>query len=655
MSPSDGAHWNGEATHFVVTAAHADGVELCIFHDEESLLELTRRSDGRFEAEVPGAGPGTRYGYRVHGPFEPARGHRHNPSKLLLDPYGLRVAGLIRPSSVLLGHDPDDPSRASDLDSAPFTMRSVVADAGFDWRGSTRPATPLAESVIYETHVKGLTMTHPGVPRGLRGTFAGLASDAVLDHLTSLGVTAVELMPVAQNAPDPHLLASGRTNYWGYSTIGFFAPHHQYAASDDPVGEFQSMVRTLHAAGIEVILDVVYNHTAEGGATGPTLCFKGLDNHTWYRLEPSDNSQYVNWTGTGNTLDLRSPTVLTFVLDSLRHWVDVMGVDGFRFDLATTLGRTHREFDALGGFFGAVSQDPVLRHVKLIAEPWDVGPGGYRVGDFPRPWSEWNDKFRDSVRDFWRAADGALPTFATRFTGSSDVYRRHRRSPQASVNYVCSHDGFTLADLVTFEQRRNHANGESNQDGHRDNRSWNSGVEGPTTDPSVSDLRTRRRKSMLATAILAQGVPMVLGGDEIGRSQAGNNNAYNQDNQTSWYDWSSADEDFLEFTREVIALRREHPGFRSTAWLDDVSVSWFTHEGTEMTPSSWQDPQRRHVGLRLAGELYLAFNGSSEAVDFEISGDGDWEPLLDTASSPSSWPRVEAFALTLLRRKGQTA
>ena len=662
----DGANWDGSATTIAVTALHADRVELCVFdeHDTEHRMELPESNDGRYAGRVEGLTPGTAYGLRVHGPWNPDAGHRHNPNKLLLDPYSFAVSGGVRPSPALAGHMLADPALPSALDSAPNTMRSVVVDRWYDWGDTPRPATPLADSVIYETHVKGISKRHPGVPVDLRGTYAGLAHDAVVDHLVSLGVTAVELLPVHQFVQDQHLLETGRRNYWGYNSIGFFAPHNEYAAGDNPVNEFKSMVRTLHSAGIEVILDVVYNHTAEGNHLGPTLCFRGLDNLTWYRLEP-DRARYLNWAGTGNTVDASHPVPLTLILDSLRYWVTEMGVDGFRFDLATILGRTHHDFDPLGAFLGAVVQDPVLRQAKLIAEPWDVGPGGYRVGGFPARWSEWNDKYRDVVRDFWKGTESRLAEFATRITGSSDVFGHSGRTPIASVNYVTSHDGFPLADAVSYERRHNHANGENNQDGHRDNRTWNGGVEGPTSDARILALRGRRRRTMLATVLLSQGVPMILGGDEIGRTQGGNNNAYNQDNETSWYDWHAADADILAFTTAVIALRRSHPTFRRSAWLHEHAdpgidhVGWFTPAGSEMREPDWRAPFARSVALYLRGDVIhtatgtvsdddflLLFNAYDEPLEFvrpvEIDGD-NWEAVLDTAV----WPDVGPVAETL--------
>ncbi len=655
--PTDrlGAHWDGQGTVFAIASAVAEAVELCIFDgDDEHRLELPTRTGPIHSGRVAGAGPGTRYGFRVQGPWAPHEGHRCNPHKLLLDPYARRIDGSVRWSPALLGHTAGRPETMSRLDSAPFVPRSIVTSNEFDWGDDHRPGLPLADSILYETHVKGMTKTHPGVPEHLRGSYAGMASDANIEHLMALGVTAVELMPIHHFVQDQHLLATGRRNYWGYNSIGFFAPHREYAAGEDPVAEFKSMVKRLHAAGIEVILDVVYNHTAEGNPMGPTLCFRGLDNRAWYRLEPGDRYWNLDWSGTGNTVDLSSPVALRLVMDSLRYWVEEMHVDGFRFDLATALGRTAIDFDPLGGFFGAMSQDPVLQGVKLIAEPWDVGPSGYRVGGFPPGWSELNDKYRDEVRDFWRGSEDILGSFATRLTGSSDIYGKPGRSPIASVNYVASHDGFTLADVVSYNERHNLANGENNRDGHPDNRSWNGGVEGPTDDAEINAVRDTRRRSLLATLLISQGVPLVLGGDEIGRTQRGNNNAYNQDNEISWFSWEDADLSFLDFARRMIAFRRSHPSVRRTAWLHEHAapgidhVGWFTPAGEEMTQLDWSSPLARSVAIYLDGQiihcaagtvsdddLLIMFNGYREPIEFSIPEDvglSGWRVAFDTAA-----------------------
>jgi glycogen operon protein len=667
-----GAHWDGHETRFVLRSDLAEEVDLCILHEGgEDRVPMGSVGDGWFEARLA-VGPGTAYGFRVRGPWEPHAGLRCNPAKLLIDPYARRVVGGLTPHPALRDHRPGDPPRPDPTDSRPFVPHSVVADTTFDWDGVEPPRVPAADTVVYETHVKGMTKLHPEVPPELRGTYLGLAHPSVVSHLLELGVTTIELLPVLQFVHEPHLLEKGPRNYWGYNPIGFFAPHWEYAATDDPVTEFKTMVRELHRAGLEVVLDVVYNHTAEGNHLGPTLCFRGLDNPAYYRLE-DDRFRYVNWSGTGNTFDLSSEPALTLVMDSLRYWVSEMGVDGFRFDLATILGRTESDFDPLGGFFGAVAQDPVLRGAKLIAEPWDLGPGGYRLGGFPRRWSEWNDRYRDTVRDFWRASDGVLAEFASRITGSSDIFEHTGRPPTASLDYVTSHDGFTLVDLVSYEVRHNEANGEGNRDGTPDNRSWNTGVEGPTDDPQIRSMRDRRRRSFLATLLCSQGIPMILGGDELGRTQSGNNNAYNQDNPISWFDWESADPRFLRFVQRLVAFRRGHPSLRRTSWLHehprrvDDHVEWFTPEGTPMTVADWNDPLRKTVALYLDGatvhasqgaveddDLLLCFNGSFEDVEFRVPEAG-WLLEVDTADDTRSGPvgptvQVAALAMVVLRR-----
>jgi isoamylase len=633
-----GATADPHGVNFAVWSGVAEQVHLSVFDDgSEHTLALPGRTGDVFHGHLSGVGPGLRYGFRVEGPWDPVRGHRCNVSKLLADPYARLLEGPFGTRRLLRGHVPGDLHRPDSRDSAPAALRSVVIDGAFDWAGDTPPATSMADSVIYEAHVKGLSAQHPAVPEELRGTYAGLAHPAVIEHLLDLGVTAVELLPVQHFVHDQFLLESGLRNYWGYNTIGFFAPHIEYAATDNPISEFKGMVRLLHAAGLEVILDVVYNHTAEGNHLGPTLAFRGYDNQAYYRLDPHAPAHYLNWTGTGNTMDLGSPAVLQLVMDSLRYWVTDMHVDGFRFDLATTLGRTHSDFDPLGAFFGAVSQDPILRRSKLIAEPWDVGPHGYQVGQFPHRWSEWNDGYRDTVRDFWKGTPSSLGAFGDAVTGSSPLYENGGRNPTASVNFITSHDGFTLADVVAYNDKHNRTNGEANRDGHSDNRSWNSGEEGPTDDPTVREIRTRRVRSMAISLLLSQGVPMLLGGDEMGRSQRGNNNAYNQDNEISWFDWENADTDLVAFFGRLTALRRNHPTFRRTAWLhehadaDQDLVGWFTADGSHMTPSDWDDPAGRVVALHLAGRVVhcaagtvtdddalLLFNAGFDDVGFRI-------------------------------------
>jgi isoamylase len=525
-----GAHVDGDGVRFAVFSSVADAVEVCVFDDRGRETRHALEADDRdvWQGHVAGAGHGTRYGFRVHGPWDPASGLRCNPAKLLLDPYARAIEGAVEWNPAVYGDNA--------ADSAPFVPRSVVGAEPFDWADDRPPATALVDSIIHELHVKGFTRLHPEVPEPLRGSYAGLAHPAAIGHLQRLGVTAVELLPVHQFVHDAALVAHGLRNYWGYQSIGYFAPHNEYAASGDPVGEFKTMVRALHAAGLEVILDVVFNHTAEGDEHGPTLCFRGLDNPAYYRLA-DDRSRYVDDTGVGNTLDTHRPAALRLVMDALRYWVTEMHVDGFRFDLAASLGRATSDFDPFSAFLDAVGQDPVLSQVKLIAEPWDIGQGGYELGDFPPGWSEWNGRYRDTVRDFWRGTPGTLADFATRLTGSADLYGRTRR-PTASINLVTVHDGFTLTDLVSYDAKHNEANGEDNRDGNDDNRSWNRGAEGPTDDPSVLELRARQRRNLLATLLLSEGIPLLLGGDELGRTQRGNNNAYCQDNAISWIDWA---------------------------------------------------------------------------------------------------------------------
>ncbi len=664
---SVGATLTPNGVHFGLRSDIADSVELCLFDgDVETRIPMERSRDGIFEADVPEAGVGTRYGFRVHGPWNPSIGQRCNSAKLLLDPYARVFDGSVGSDPAIYGHDLFDSERISSLDSAPHVMKAVVVDEAFDWGDDTPPRHSVADSVIYETHVKGLTKTHPDIPAELRGTYAGLAHSVTIEHLSKLGVTAVELLPVHQFVQDQHLIESGRRNYWGYNTIGFFAPHNEYAATDDPVREFKGMVKHLHAAGIEVILDVVYNHTAEGNHLGPTLSFRGIDNDAYYRLAP-DRTFYLNWTGTGNTVDMSNPQSLQIVMDSLRYWVTEMRVDGFRFDLATVLGRTHSDFDPWGAFFGAVSQDPVLSGVKMFAEPWDVGPHGYRVGEFPYGWSEWNDSFRDVTRDFWRSTKGALPSFAGRLTGSEDIFGPSGRNQTASVNLITAHDGFTLLDTVSYNEKHNEANGERNRDGHSDNRSWNSGVEGPTDDPDVLTLRRRRQRSMMATLLLAQGVPMMLGGDEIGRSQGGNNNAYNQDNEVSWYDWQSADLDLLAFCSRLVALRRAHPTFRRTEWLPEHGeagqVEWFTPAGEKKSIDDWRKHYARSVTVSFDGtrvvhdgdivsdsDFLLMANASDSDITFSIPaviGELGWSLVLHT--DPDKEPVLSKGSVTLPR------
>jgi len=646
-----GATFDGRGTNFAIFSEVATRVELCLFSDRgrESRVDLREVDAAVWHCYLPGVQPGTRYGYRVHGPHDPAAGHRCDPSKLLLDPYAKAVDGQIDGDESLFSYTFDDPTRRNTADSARHTMKSVVINPYFDWGNDRAPHTPYHETVIYEAHVKGLTKRLSTVPERLRGTYAGLGHPATLEHLTRLGITAIELMPVHQFVQDPTLRARGLSNYWGYNTIGFLAPHNGYAASGmrgEQVQEFKAMVRSLHEAGIEVILDVVYNHTAEGNERGPTLCFRGLDNAAYYRLADGDLAHYYDTTGTGNTLLMRHPHVLQLIMDSLRYWVTQMHVDGFRFDLAASLARQFHEVDRLSAFFDVVQQDPIVSQVKLIAEPWDLGDGGYQVGNFPPLWTEWNGRYRDAVRDFWRGQPATLGDFASRLTGSSDLYQDDGRRPLASINFVTAHDGFTLADLVAYNDKHNEANGEGNADGESHNRSWNSGAEGPTDDPAVLALRARQQRNFLATLMLSQGVPMLLHGDEMGRTQGGNNNAYCQDNETSWVDWELAGSNaaLLDFTRRLIRVRRRHPVFRRRRFFhgnpargaesEVGDIAWLTPSGRHMTDDDWAAGYAKAVAVFLNGEaiiepdargerivdesFLLLFNASEDELEFTL-------------------------------------
>ena len=660
-----GAASGPDGTNFAVASTIATGVTLCLFDAAggERQLPLLERDAGVWHGFVPGVRPGQRYGYRVSGPYEPALGLRCNPNKLLLDPYARAVAGEIDWVDAVFGYTPGTPDGFSGLDSAPHVPRGLVVDGGFDWGSDSPPAVPYSDTIIYETHVKGFTQFHPGVPPELRGTYAGLASPAALDHLTSLGVTAVELLPVHQHADDGFLRARGLNNYWGYSTLGFFAPHAGYSAEvragrqGGQVAEFKGMVKALHAAGLEVILDVVFNHTAEGNHLGPTLSFRGLDNQAYYRLVADDPRFYFDTTGTGNSLNPDDPNCLRLIMDSLRYWITEMHVDGFRFDLAVALARENGGFDRVSAFFDLISQDPVVSRVKLIAEPWDVGqPDSFDLGNFPALWSEWNGKYRDTVRDFWRGGAGTLPDLATRLTGSADLYGPSSRRPNASINFVTSHDGFTLRDLVSFDQKHNEANGESDNDGTDDNLSWNCGAEGPTEDPEILALRARQSRALLATLMLSLGVPMLLGGDELGRTQRGNNNAYCQDNEISWFDWGSVDNDLLAFTRALIAARRRHHALRrrrfaSGALRDDIE--WFTPAGSAMTDSDWSAGWTRSVVAYFDGTRDADRDDRGRPMlddDLLLLINGWWEPLtftLPEVGSVRSWRlELDSFAGT---------
>jgi glycogen operon protein len=622
-----GATYDGTGVNFALFSEVAEQVDLCLVDDEgaETRLPLTEVDGHVWHAYVPNLQPGQCYGYRVHGPFDPANGHRCNPSKLLLDPYAKAIDGQIDGDASLYSYDPGDPEQFNDADSLGHTMLSVVINPFFDWGHDRPPRREYHDSVIYEAHVKGLTMTHPDVPEEIRGTYAALAHPAIVEHLTSLGVTAIELLPVHQFVQDTSLVDQGRRNYWGYNTVGFLAPHNGYAGTGtrgQQVGEFKAMVKALHAADIEVILDVVYNHTAEGNEMGPTLAFRGIDNASYYRLVEQDKAHYYDTTGTGNSLLMRNPHVLQLIMDSLRYWVTEMHVDGFRFDLAATLARQFHEVDKLSAFFDLIQQDPVVSQVKLIAEPWDVGEGGYQVGNFPPLWTEWNGKFRDTVRDFWRGSETGVSELGTRLAGSSDLYQDDGRRPYASINFVTCHDGFTARDLVSYEHKRNEANGEANRDGTDDNRSWNCGVEGPTDDPAVVALRARQVRNLLGTLLLSCGVPMLRAGDEIGQTQSGNNNAYCQDNPISWLDWPDADSGLLSFVAELVALRRAHPVFRQRAFfrgspIDDAGIkdiAWFTPGGTEMSYADWASPAARTLGVYLSGQALRSHGPRGERM-----------------------------------------
>ncbi|RKT18554.1 glycogen operon protein [Streptomyces sp. 1114.5] len=682
-----GATYDGAGTNFAVFSESADRIELCLLGEDGSETAVELRETDAFvrHAYLPGVQPGQRYGFRVHGPYNPGLGQRHNSAKLLLDPYAKAMSGHIDWDESVYGYHFGAPERRNDLDSAPHTMHSVVINPYFDWGTDRPPRTDYHRTVIYEAHVKGLTRLHPGIPEEIRGTYAGLAHPAVIEHLAKLGVTAIELMPVHQFVRDHRLRDLGLANYWGYNTIGFFAPHSSYSSTGDrgqQVQEFKSMVKALHAAGIEVILDVVYNHTAEGNHLGPTLSLRGLDNVSYYRLA-QDQRFYEDTTGTGNSLLMRSPHVLQLIMDSLRYWVTEMHVDGFRFDLAATLARQFHEVDRLSSFFDLVQQDPVVSQAKLIAEPWDLGEGGYQVGNFPPLWTEWNGMYRDTVRDLWRGENATLAEFGSRLTGSSDLYQDDGRRPIASINFVTCHDGFTLRDLVSYNDKHNQANGEDNRDGESFNRSWNCGVEGPVPDPAaepaVEELRARQQRNFIATLMLSQGVPMLSHGDELGRTQLGNNNAYCQDNELTWVHWPEGDGPqarLLEFTQGMIWLRRDHPVFRrrrffhgrpvsASGGFDDLTdIAWFTPTGEEMTKRNWgasyaksltvflngyaiSEPDRR--GGRIVDDSFLLmFNAHFEPLEFTVpAGHGqEWRVVVDTAQprlpAPGTGARVKA-------------
>src|ERR687893_360253 len=672
-----GATWDGIGTNFSLFSQHATQVELCLFDDagqNEQCVPLREVSSHVWHGYLPGIGPGQRYGYRVDGPWEPEAGHRFNRAKLLIDPYARALTGGVDWNAPVFSYtlESGDDLVRDENDDAWAVPKGIVIDGSFPWGDDRSPNTSLHNSVIYELHVKGFTARHPDLPPELRGTYAGLAAPPVIAYLKDLGITAVELLPVHAFLDDRHLLEKGLRNYWGYNTINFFAPEARYASSrqaNGQVTEFKQMVRTLHEAGIEVILDVVYTHTAEGNHLGPTLSFKGIDNQAYYRLVEDDRQYYMDFTGTGNTLNVRNPNVLRLIMDSLRYWITEMHVDGFRFDLASALARELHSVDRLAAFFDLVHQDPVVSQVKLIAEPWDVGEGGYQVGNFPALWTEWNGKYRDTVRDFWRGEPSTIGEFASRLTGSADLYQHSGRRPVASINFVTAHDGFTLNDLVSYNEKHNEANGEGNNDGESHNRSWNGGVEGPTVDKKVLTLRARQRRNFLATLMLSQGVPMLLHGDELGRTQQGNNNGYCQDSPLTWIHWDEVDEGLLEFTKLVTRLRHAPPTFRRRRFFhgrpvrrgqDDPvqDVAWLTPAGDLMTEDDWDAGFAKSLAMYLNGHgirstdergedvvddhFYLAFNASHQAMDFCLPGEdyaSSWTPVVDTAEMGEVEPR----------------
>jgi isoamylase len=666
-----GATWDGEGVNFALYADNATGVELCLFNTTEDETEsvkvkITERTHQIWHVYLPEIKPGQLYGYRVYGPYEPENGHRFNPNKLLIDPYAKAISGTINWHDSMFGYKvgtPQEDLAMSDLDSAPYIPCSVVVDQHYDWEGDKFPKIPYHKSIIYEAHVKGLTKLHPDIPEEIRGTYAAIGHPVTIKYLQELGITAIELMPVHHFITDRHLADKGLTNYWGYNSIGFFAPDVRYTSNGmlgEQVVEFKDMVKALHKAGIEIILDVVYNHTGEGNHMGPTLSFRGVDNSSYYRMVEDDKRFYMDYTGTGNTLNAMMPPVLRLIMDSLRYWVLEMHVDGFRFDLAATLARELHEVDRLGSFFDIIHQDPVISQVKLIAEPWDIGEGGYLVGKFPPGWAEWNGKYRDCIRDYWRGAESMLGEFAERFTGSSDLYRDDWRRPTASINFITAHDGFTLHDLVSYNEKHNEANGEDNNDGDNHNRSWNCGAEGPTEDKEIEKLRQQQKRNFLTTLFLSQGVPMLVAGDEISRTQQGNNNAYCQDNEISWINWLTADKELLEFTRKLIKMRRNHPVFCRRRWFQGQpikgvgveDIAWFLPDGSEMNEEHWNHDYAKSLGVFLNGRglhsvgpkgeqiiddsFYVIFNAHHEDLDYtmpEAKYGAQWTKILDTSEN----------------------
>ena len=692
-----GATWDGEGINFALFAENATAVDLCLFDSTEDTIETVRitvkeRSHHVWHVYVPDILPGQLYGYRVDGPFDPEQGHRFNVNKVLIDPYAKAIAGTIKWHNSLFGYEmghPDLDASYSHEDSAPYIPKSVVIDPSFDWEGDKSPGYPYYKSIIYETHVKGFTQLHPEIPAEIRGTYSGIAHPATINYLKELGITAIELMPVHHFVNDSILQDKGLTNYWGYNTIGFFAPDVRYSSSGvlgGQVDEFKRMVKALHKANIEVILDVVYNHTGEGNQMGPTLSFKGIDNVAYYRLVEDDKRFYFDYTGTGNTLNANLPSVLRLIMDSLRYWILEMHVDGFRFDLASTLARELHEVDRLSSFFDIIHQDPIISQVKLIAEPWDIGEGGYQVGNFPPGWTEWNGKYRDSMRDYWRGEESMLAEFAQRFTGSSDLYYDDYRRPTASINFITAHDGFTLHDLVSYNEKHNEANGENNQDGEDHNRSWNCGTEGSTEDEGINQLRDRQKRNFLTTLFLSQGVPMLVAGDEISRTQGGNNNAYCQDNEISWLNWDNVDTKLLAFTRRLIHLRKNHPVFRRRRWfqgqpikgIDLEDIAWFLPDGTQMGGEHWDEDHAKCLAVYLNGRgirargpkgeividdsFYVIFNAAHHPMEYHLPSEkygAEWIKILDTSEDRADEPgeyykagdniTVESRAVVLLK------
>jgi glycogen operon protein len=661
-----GATYDGRGINFALFSDNAHGVELCLFdaNDKEQRIKLDERTHNHWHIYIPGLLPGQRYGYRVYGPYEPENGHRFNPNKLLIDPYAKALDGIIEWDDALfayeLGHAEEDLS-VNETDSAPFIPKGIVIEDDFNWEDDRQLEIPIHENVIYELHVKGFTQQFQEVPEELRGTYAGLGHPATIAYFKHLGVNSVELLPIHQFVSDRHLKDKGLTNYWGYNTLSFFAPDVRYSSSGmkgEQVWEFKQMVKDLHAAGIEVILDVVYNHTGEGSHTGPTLSFKGIDNASYYRLMEGNNRFYMDYTGTGNTMNTVHPTILRLIMDSLRYWVTEMHVDGFRFDLAPVLAREFDDVDKWGSFFDVLHQDPILSQVKLIAEPWDLGEDGFQVGNFPAGWLEWNAKYRDCMRDFWKGENEMLPEFANRITGSSDLYYDNWRTPTASINFITAHDGFTLRDLVSYDKKHNKANGENNKDGEKNNRSWNCGIEGPTGNLEILQLRENQVRNFLATMMLSQGVPMLVAGDEMGRTQQGNNNAYCQDNEISWIDWANKDDKLVDFVASLIKFRLRHPVFCRRKWFkykpikgkDVTDIEWFTPDGQAMSEEHWNSTYAKSLGVFLSGDglsaksdkgenlvddsFYLLFNSHHETMTFRLPDEkwgGSWIKIMDTA------------------------